>query len=259
MSAARLPFRTRFPVLAALALLLPIGSLRAQGSGDAFARRVLAEVNIARTQPNRYADFLAGCRSHYRGGVLALPGEPLTRTREGVVALDEAVRALRQTRPLPALTLSGGLGKAAADLAREQARTGALGHRGSDGSSPFARMSRHGRWHSHAGEAIDYGGATAQRIVYNLIVDDGVRDRGHRLNLLAADFRVAGVARASHPQFRQVCVIDLAAAFTEVGVLAGATSGTNGVAATATTALAPRGVSRPTTGLVPAVVGSWRR
>ena len=258
MSATRFPFRTTFPTLAALALLLPIGGLRAQESGDAFARRVLSEVNLARTQPDRYAAFLAGCRPHYRSGFLALPGEPLTRTREGVPALDEAVRALRQTRPLPPLTLSGGLGKAAADLAREQARTGAFGHRGADGSSPFARMSRHGRWHSHAGEAIDYGGATARRIVYNLIVDDGVRDRGHRLSLLAPDFRVAGVARASHPQFRQVCVIDLAASYTEAGVLAAAAPGTKAVAATTNTALPPRMVMRPTVGLVPSAMGSWR-
>ena len=256
MSVSRFPFRTKFPFLAALALLLPIGGLHAQGSGDAFARRVLAEVNLARTQPDRYADFLAGCRSHYRDHFLALPGEPLTRTREGISALDEAVRALRHTRPLSPLALSGGLGKAAAELAREQARTGALGHRSADGSSPFARMSRHGRWHSHAGEAIDYGGATAQRIVYNLIVDDGVRDRGHRLNLLAPDFRVAGVARASHPQFHQVCVIDLAAAYTEAGVLAAAASKTNEVAAT--TAASPRMAQRPTAGLVPPAPGGWR-
>lgn len=251
MDIFRFSIRAMFPALATLALLLPVG-LRAEGSGDAFARQVLAEVNLARTQPARYATFLAGCRSHYRNGFLALPGEPLTRTHEGVPALDEAVRTLRHTRPLPPLTLSGGLGKAAADLAREQARTGALGHRGADGSSPFARMSRHGRWHSHAGEAIDYGGATARRIVYNLIVDDGVRDRGHRLNLLAPDFRVAGVARASHPQFRQVCVIDLAAAYTEAGVLADTAAGTNAVAAT------PQVMRRPSVGLVPSAPGGWR-
>lgn len=220
MNVPPFPLRKTLRVLAGLTLLLPINA-RARHpvaeTRDGFSRKVLAEVNLARTQPLRYADFLASCRPHYRDNFVSLPGEHLTRTREGVAALDEAVRALRHSRPLPPLALSGGLGRAAADLAREQAQTGALGHRGADGSSPFARMSRHGRWHTHAGEAIDYGGATARRVVYNLIVDDGVRDRGHRLNLLAPDFRVAGIARASHPQFRQVCVIDFAAAYTEAG------------------------------------------
>lgn len=179
-----------------------------------LAREVLAEINFARTHPDRYADYLEGNRSHYRGDTLALPGETPIRTREGVRALDEAVRVLRRTRPLPPLDLSVGLGRAAADLAHEQSQTGALGHRSGNGASPFSRMSRHGQWQVHAGEAIQYGAATARRIVYHLIVDDGVRDRGHRLNLLSPDFRVAGVAQASHPRYRHVCVIDFAATFT---------------------------------------------
>ena len=210
-----------FCVLAVLTLLLPLGS-RAQepvATSDSFARKVLAEVNSARTQPSRYAEFLAAYRSHYQNGFLVTSDGHRFRTHEGVAALEEAVRALRHTRPLPPLTLSDGLGHAAADLAREQAQTGTLGHRGGDGSSPFARMSRHGRWHTHAGEAIDYGGLTARQVVYNLIVDDGVRDRGHRLNLLAPDFRLAGVAHAAHPRFRQVCVLDFAADYTEAGIL----------------------------------------
>ena len=245
--------------LAVWILLLPLGA-RAQdqdqvGAGNTFARKVLSEVNFARTEPVRYAAFLASCRPHYRGNMLTLPGEPLTRSHEGVAALEEAVQALCHTRPLPPLTLSGGLGRAAADLAREQAQTGALGHRGTDGSSPFARMSRHGRWHTHAGEAIDYGGATARRVVYNLIVDDGVRDRGHRLNLLAPDFHVVGVAQASHPQFRRVCVIDFAADYTEAGALPAPGSDTVAMVAPDGT----RWTRRPAVGVVPSALGSWRR
>ncbi len=257
MNVSPSPLCKTLRLLAGLTLLLPF-SLRAQNPaelGDTFARRVLNEVNLARTQPARYAEYLAGCRTHYRGDFLTLPGDSLTRTREGVGALDEAIQALRHTRPLSPLAASGGLGRAAADLAREQARTGDLGHRGADGSSPFARMSRHGRWRTHAGEAIDYGGETARRVVYNLIVDDGVRDRGHRLNLLAPDFHVAGVARASHPRFRQVCVIDFAADYTEAGALpapgaeAVAVAGPGGA----------RGFRRVSAGVVPSALGGWRR
>ena len=258
-------YRTIRLLLAAWALLLPLGA-RAQDQdqdqvepGNTFARKVLSEVNFARTEPARYAAFLAGCRAHYRGNILTLPGEPLTRSHEGVAALEEAIQALRHTRPLPPLTLSGGLGLAATELAREQARTGAFGHRGTDGSSPFARMSRHGRWHTHAGEVIDYGDATARRVVYNLILDDGVRDRGHRLNLLAPDFRVAGVARASHPQFRQVCVIDFATAYTEAGGTFPTPVDANAVALVAPDG-GTRGTRRPSTaGVVSPALGSWRR
>ena len=251
-------FRQALRLLAAGLLFLPAGA-RAQDqdpveTGNAFAHRVLSEVNFARTEPARYAAFLAGCRAHYRGNILTLPGERLTRTREGVAALEEAVQTLRRTRPLPPLTLSDGLGRAAAELTREQTQTGAFGHRGTDGSSPFARMSRHGRWHTHAGEAINYGGGTARRIVYNLIVDDGVRDRGHRLNLLAPDFRVAGVARAPHPQFQQVCVIDFATAYTEAGAIPAPDSDPVALVAPGGT----RWTHRLSAGGAPPALGSWR-
>ena len=242
---------------AAWTLLVPFAAHAQERSApvSSFARKVLSEVNFARTEPARYAAFLAGCRSHYRGNLLAFPGDHISRSHEGVAALDEAIRALHHSRPLPPLAMSGGLARSAADLAGEQAQTGALGHRSRDGSSPFARMSRHGRWNTHAGEAIDYGGTTARRIVYNLIVDDGVRDRGHRLNLLAEDFRVAGVALASHPHFRQVCVIDFAVAYTEAGSLTASNSDPRSFVAPDQ---AQRMRRSTTVGMVPPAMGAWR-
>lgn len=218
----RRPISARFPLLALAAgfALVTLGVLSAKaqtaGGGGSLEREVMAQVNFARTQPALYAEFLAGFRPHYQGDLLVVPGERPLITHEGVHALDEAIRAMRHARPLPPLATSVGLSLAAADLAREQSVSGATGHEGG-GGNPFRRMSRHGRWESHAGEAIDYGGATARRIVANLIIDDGVRDRGHRLNLLAADFAVAGVACAPHPRFRRMCVIDFAGRFDEAG------------------------------------------
>ncbi len=187
------------------------------GSGEgASSSAVIAELNRARTNPAGYAELLASLRPYYAAdGTRSLPGEGRMRTQEGVQALDGAIRALRNTAPLPPLAASNGLARAALDHARDQARTGALGHRGSDGSSPFMRMNRHGRWQSHAGECIDYGATSARRIVMNLIIDDGVRDRGHRLNILNRDFAVAGASLASHPRYRNLCVIDFATAYVE--------------------------------------------
>ena len=124
----------------ALSWSLPLGTnARGATENDAepLAREVLAEINFARTQPDRYADYLEGNRPYYRGdNTLALPGEPPLRTREGVRALDEAVRTLRRTRPLPPLDLSAGLGRAAADLAREQSQTGAWATAAGTGPRP---------------------------------------------------------------------------------------------------------------------------
>ncbi len=217
-------FRRAVLVTAAAALLAspvfaPI-SLARSGSdsagGGGMQSAVLSELNRARTNPAGYAAMLEGLRPYYfADGTRALPGEGRVRTREGVSALEGAIRALRHTSPLSPLSASSGLARAAFDHARDQARSGGWGHHGSDGSSPFMRMNRHGRWQSHAGECIDYGGASARRIVMNLIIDDGVRDRGHRLNILNPDFSVAGVSAASHPRFRHLCVIDFATAYVE--------------------------------------------
>jgi hypothetical protein len=42
-----------------------------------------------------------------------------------------------------------------------------------------------------------------------LIVDDGVADRGHRSIVFSGELRYAGAACGPHPVYRTMCVIDL--------------------------------------------------
>ena len=76
-----------------------------------------------------------------------------------------------------------------------------------------SRIERHGNWTVGYGENIAYGDyrrAAAADIVRQLIVDDGVPDRGHRLNIFSADYALAGMACGRHPRHHTVCVIDFA-------------------------------------------------
>ncbi len=189
-----------------------IKEARAAGRTDP-ARAVIQQMNRVRTDPQGYAGYLESCRPYYNARLLAIPGQVVIRTQEGVSALDEAIRVLRRTSPVAPLDESPGLTAAAGVLAGEQAETGGVGHFGRDGSTPFSRMSRYGTWLEQAAENVDYGSRSAQRIVADLIVDDGDGGRGHRRNILNEDFHVAGAGFGRHPRFGTVCVIDFAAQF----------------------------------------------
>ncbi len=177
---------------------------------------VIFEMNKLRSDPSRYArEVLTPLRALFSGRIINWPGETPIRTQEGVRALDEAIRELNTANPLPSLMPSLGMCRAAQSHADEQARTGGLGHNGSDGSTPFTRMNRFGRWTGTAGENIEYGSTTGARSIIALIIDDGVPGRGHRKNLFNRAFTLAGVGSATHRQYRHVTVIAYAGGYEE--------------------------------------------
>ncbi|MDQ7813629.1 CAP domain-containing protein [Brevundimonas sp.] len=179
---------------------------------EAVARAdIVAELNAARTDPAAYARKARALRALFRGDRIERPGEIAVVTREGPAAVDEAVAFLERQAPLPALRESEGLGRAAADHAGEQGRTGEVAHVGADGSSPSDRMRRYDRW-SATGEAIAYGPDRAEDVILQLIVDDGVPDRGHRRILFNPTYTLVGAACAPHPVWRTACVLDFARA-----------------------------------------------
>lgn len=174
-----------------------------------FHARVAAEVSAARTDPRTYARKLRILRGWYRGDRIEQPGEIPIVTREGVAAVDEAIAFLEAQPSLPAVARSQPLDRAAAGHAADQARSGRTGHGGEDGLSPHERMVRFGRWAATA-EAIAYGPDTAEAMVVQLIVDDGVPDRGHRRILFNPAYTLIGVGCGPHPEWRRMCVLDFA-------------------------------------------------
>jgi len=65
-----------------------------------------------------------------------------------------------------------------------------------------------GNPYMQVGENCSYGYETAIDIVISLLIDEGVKDTGHRQNILSADFNSVGVAIRPHKTYRINCVMD---------------------------------------------------
>ncbi len=171
--------------------------------------QVLMELNSARADPVGYMHGLKEYRSFFHANLLRYPGSSADiATEEGVKVVDETIAYLGRQAPLGQVQTSLLLQAAAADHLADQARTGQIGHVGSDGSSPRVRVQRRGGG-IYVAEVIAYGSVDAADAMRQLIVDDGVADRGHRSIIYSGELRYAGVACGPHPVFRTMCVIDL--------------------------------------------------
>ena len=180
-------------------------------AATAFEQQVLAELNSARANPTAYAKSLQQYRTYFHANLIHFPGQDTEiETQEGVKVVDEAIAFLTSSASLQPIQASSFLGSVAMDLVSDQSRSGDTGHEGADGGSPSDRMRRRGGG-AYVAEVIAYGSSDAADVVRQLIVDDGVADRGHRSILYSSDLRFAGVACGPHPEYRIMCVIDLAA------------------------------------------------
>jgi len=198
-----------------LTLFLAIGSLLAlfaENSASAeteLERQTLAEINLARGNPQSYAGFVREFRRQFRGNSYRVPGSNImVETREGVRGVDETIRFLIRQPALPPLAWSAGLAAAAAELVDEEGMSGAVGHVGRLCGDPQQRIERHAEWQGRIGENICYGPGKARQVVMDLIIDDAVADRGHRKNIFTRAFATAGIACGPHPRFGNICVID---------------------------------------------------
>ncbi|HBB87609.1 MAG TPA: CAP domain-containing protein [Blastocatellia bacterium] len=185
--------------------------------GSSQEREILAEINLARTNPTLYLRYLEDFKASYRGKEIKYSDGSTLVTNEGVSALEEAINFVRLLKPLPPLELRKGLVLGAKDHVNDLVKTGQSGHRGSDGSILEDRLNRYGSWSVAVGEDIVYRSRKAREDVIALIIDDGVKSRGHRKNIFKSDFHVIGLALSPTSKTPPMCVITFAGGFADKG------------------------------------------
>ncbi len=177
-------------------------------------KNVVLAMNLIRNNPAKYARlYVQPLLAYFDGTLLRMPGKTPLRTREGAEAVRELYHELMETNPVQLLYPSEGMSLAAANHARYMKRTGNAGHEGRGGMD--ARLSRHGRWDVSIAENLHWGADNAHDAVLSLMIDDGVKNRGHRINILEPDFKYVGVGIDSHPKLHISYVIKYAVKFTE--------------------------------------------
>jgi uncharacterized protein YkwD len=183
-------------------------------AGPDLEKAIVREQNLARHSPRLYADFLEATLAYFDGNIVTIPGMPPERTREGRSAVVEAIAFLREVRPVGLLEVSGGLKLGAMDHVADHGWRGMVGHVGTDSSQVWDRVSRYGMWIRGIGENIAYGpyssGINARVVVSQLIVDDGVADRGHRIALFDPGYTKTGVSCGAHSVYGAMCVVTYA-------------------------------------------------
>lgn len=177
-------------------------------------KAVVLEINKLRSDPAAYAvEYLEPMLKMYKGKMLYMPGNVPIITREGIVALQDAIKELKSSKPAAPLFPDHRLTHSSRDHQKDQSKSGKTGHKGGDGSSIDMRIERYGDWQKKISENIFYGDPDARSVVLHLVIDDGVPSRGHRKNFLDPELRLVGVACGPHKIYSHVCVMNFAAGF----------------------------------------------
>ena len=185
------------PALAGLLLALA-PAVQAAPTAAARAARldddVLDELNFARARPAEYARELR--RDLHRS--------------DDPAAVEDAIRFLERQTSLPPLESDRRVAAAARQYAQAQGGRGDVGHGSAGGLGQ--RLRNQGVWAGLSAENISYGFEDARDVVRQLIIDSGVPGRGHRRNIFATGYQLAGVACGPHRAYGFMCVIDFAGA-----------------------------------------------
>jgi hypothetical protein len=173
-------------------------------------------INQIRADPKSIIPDLKDMLKSFKGKYYKIPNTKINVvTEEGADVVIDAINYLNAISPIQPMTEARGMYFAARDHALDIGSSGTATHEGSDKSRICERVDRYGDWDVSIAENIVFDDFRAKDIVFGMIIDDGNKSRGHRLNVLNPEFKYMGVATSEHARFKYVTVVTFAVDFKE--------------------------------------------
>lgn len=182
-----------------------------------LSKDLLKASNQLRSDPKCFIEKLEATMKQFKGTILSKPMEYAIQTVEGKDAFLDAIAFLKKQSPVPTLQYDERLEKSSTDHVYDLGPKGLASHEGSDGKSVYDRIEKYCEWDKICSENIDLGGRTADDILVNILVDDGVPDRGHRKILFSDEVKYFGCMSAPHKDFGIITVLNYVGGIRNLG------------------------------------------
>jgi len=153
-----------------------------------------------------YATYIQDQLNNFTDNYTFSNGPFTTGSVEGKTVWIEAINFLSNQQSMQALRRVDCLDRGANWFVKDAANNTIIGHIDSKGQAPTDRFKRNCDL-SDGGENIAYGIMSARSAILQLIVDDGVPDRGHRLNIYR-NFTQVGLACGQFPDYGTITIND---------------------------------------------------
>lgn len=181
----------------------------AEESYEVYEAEFFEALNNFRRNPQSIIPNLQALLPMFRNNILYREDDLPIQTTEGEAAVLEAIDVLSNALPLPEFVLDANISNAARCHCVDIGKKGYVSHEGTDGSTVSDRIERFCEWEGSCGENIDLGSKRGLNCLLSFIIDDGVKSRSHRKNLMNEKSRIIGIAMGPHREYEVVLVVNL--------------------------------------------------
>lgn len=169
---------------------------------------VYEELNKVRKDPTSYIKYLKEMKENFDGkDYKDTERNLIIETEEGLSGINEAIFYLENQSPLKKLEKNEGLEKSTKMMLTHIGPKGSVKHEKGD-MSLKKRIKNHVNKSGLMGENLSFGNNKAKAIICQIIIDDGVKSRGHRKNLFEERYNIFGLSCGYHKVYGTATVFN---------------------------------------------------